>query len=646
MFKKLQQKIINWIFEKETITIGEFYKRYYPEKCNIINPDTNELKFIEQAIMDNIYVESESNTFIKADRILKTVEYENWRIETQNGLWLEGADDHIIIKENYDECHIDNLKIGDKIRTRFGVDIITNIVNTNIKENMYDLELTDNSNHLFYTNDILSHNTTTTAAFILMYIMFNEDKKVAMVANKQTSSKEILDRIKLMYDYLPMWLKPGIKVWNKYSIEFENGCMIIASATSASSIRGQSIALLYIDEFAFIEQHLVEEFIESTFPVIASSKLARIIISSTPKGKNHFYRFYKNAMDGKSVFKPTSIEWYEVPGRDMAWRTEKIMELGSQETFDQEYGGEFIDVSNLLISSSILKWFEDTMIKPYLDTKIYDPITKLWYGKASHEYYDIANKKEEDDVHQLYKGFLLWEKPNPQKSYVIVVDVSEGKQQDHSAFIVVDVSAKPFRIVATYQNNEISTIEYPEVIVYCGRYYNDAYLLIENNSIGAGVANDVSTDYEYENTINLDYESEAKVKKKKYHEIGVKTNKRVKKMGALNMKHMIENHEIEFYDERIMDELNNFIRHQTKGFCANSGWHDDLIMCILLFCYLAKIRNYFEGLQQNIKKTAEKEKDDELTGGYAYVEGSKSHFNPKKKAEEESDKMLYRLLMS
>jgi hypothetical protein len=634
MFNKIKRKFIDWLLEKEEITIGELYNRYEKNKCEIYDEDSGELKFIEYSIPDGLYVESENNEFLRIKKILKTVEYETWKLTTGKGLTLEGADEHLVIKENYETCHIDKLTTEDKIRTKFGIDVVKSVINKKTKENMFDLELEEDSSHMYYTNNILSHNTTTTAAFILFFVMFSQSKNVAIVANKQQSSKEIIDRIKLMYENLPMWLKPGVTEYNKHTIAFENGCKIMAYATSASAIRGLSIALLYLDEFAFVPHNLVEPFIESTFPVISSSVLARIIISSTPKGKNHFYTFYRDALEGKSTFKPFSIEWNEIPGRDLQWRSERIAELGSQEKFDQEYGGEFIDATNLLLSPTILQYMENVLIKEPITKSFYDSKANRWWGDPTNE----------ATIIDFYRGIKIWENPLPNHNYVMVVDVSEGKQQDSTAFIIVDVTHKPFKIVLTYQNNDITTVELPQILVNVAKQYNEAYMLVENNSVGHSVVNDVFYDFEYENMINLDYESENRVKKKKYFELGVRTTKKVKKQGALNMKNMIETHAIEFYDKRLLYELYAFIKHPTKGFCADDGNHDDLVMCLILFSFLSKVKNYFEHIRTGDKINPEENKKESL-GGFAFVEGDGANMNSKKRSAQEADDMLLRFLM-
>lgn len=437
-----------------------------------------------------------------------------------------------------------------------------------------------------------SGKTTTASAFMLLFTIFNQDKTVAIVANKQATSKEILDRIKLMYDYLPMWLKPGVVEWNKGSIKFDNGCKIVAAATSSDSIRGQAISLLYLDEFAFIPKNLVNEFIESTFPVISSSKLARIIITSTPNGKNHFYRFYEEARLGKSTFNCSRINWNDVPGRDDKWREDQIKELGSIEKFNQEYGAEFADATNMVFKSETLKHIE----KVHVEDPLYSNVKRI-------------------------EGLFIFERPIKGSKYLIVADVAGGKNRDASTFIVIDITTNHYNIVATYQSDEISTHDYPNVIYNLALYYYEAFILIENNNMGDGVANDLWFHLEYTNIFSADFTKENKTLKKNYHEIGIRTNKKNKKAGVQYLRHMLDTFQITIPDIRIIEELYTFIRNPNGTYSASTGNHDDFVMNMVLFAYLVKTRESFDILRASYIDFGESEED--IRDTVFYVEGSK-----------------------
>lgn len=461
-----------------------------------------------------------------------------------------------------------------------------------------------------------SGKTTTASAFMLIYAIYNNDKTVAIVANKQATAKEILERIKLMYDYIPMWMKPGIIEWNKNSIKFENGCKIIASATSSDSIRGQSIAVLYLDEFAFIRKNLVNQFIESTFPVISSSKLSRIIITSTPNGKNHFYKFFMDAKHHKSAFVALDIKWNDVPGRDDEWRLERIAELGSVEKFNQEYGAEFIEASNLAFTADTLRHIDRIQVTEHLTSEV-----------------------------KVMVGLKIFERPIRGQKYILIADVAGGKGRDSSTIIIMDITSENvYNIVATYQSNTISTIDYPGTIYSLALYYYNAFVLIENNGLGDGVVNDLWYQYEYSNVYSEDFTRENKSKKKAYREIGINTNKKNKKAGVLFLSALLDKFKIYIPDVRVIDEMYTFVKNEGGTYSASSGNHDDFVMNLVLFAYLAKTRDSFDILKASFENL--NPDTDYVDYGVVYVEGGKLPNSTVMDAIESADRLLEKILMN
>lgn len=187
-------------------------------------------------------------------------------------------------------------------------------------------------NHLFLCGHTLipTHNTTTVVAYILWYILFNEDKFVAILANKAKTSREILNRIKLAYEALPLWLQQGISAWNKGDIALENNCRVLADSTASSAARGYSINFLYLDEFAFVPNNVAEEFFTSVYPTITSGTQSKVLISSTPNGMNHFYRMWKEAEEKVNGFVTIEANWRQVPNRTEEWAAEQKRVLGEQ----------------------------------------------------------------------------------------------------------------------------------------------------------------------------------------------------------------------------------------------------------------------------------------------------------------------------
>ena len=169
-----------------------------------------------------------------------------------------------------------------------------------------------------------SGKTTTVASLLLWYALFTENFSIAILANKQAQSFEILDRITSAFEYLPKWLQQGVVEWNKGRIELANGSKIIASATSSSAIRGTSQNLIYLDEFAFIPSNLQESFFNSVYPTISSGQTSKVIITSTPNGLNMFYKLWADSENGKNSYARVDVHWSQVPGRDAAWREQTI----------------------------------------------------------------------------------------------------------------------------------------------------------------------------------------------------------------------------------------------------------------------------------------------------------------------------------
>jgi len=410
--------------------------------------------------------------------------------------------------------------------------------------------------------------TTMIVGYILWYILFNQDKFVAILANKAPTAREILSRIKIAYEALPLWIQQGVKTWNKGDIELENNCRVMATSTASSAIRGFSISLLYLDEFAFVPSNIAEEFFTSVYPTISSGTSSKILISSTPNGMNHFYKMWTEAVENQNGFLHIEANWRQVPGRDQKWADEQRAVLGEQKYF-QEVECEFMGSSGTLISASGLK---------------------------SLAFVTPLNKTE--------SGISIYHQPVPGKNYMLVADTSRGKGLDYSAFVVLDISEIPYKVVATYKNNDISPLVYPSMIKKIGEYYNSAYALVEINDNGQQVVDSLFEDYEYENIL-----STVEIKSKmaltwgygNKSNRGIRTTKSVKRLGCSVLKNLIESQQMVIQDFEIISELSTFVTNGTS-FEAASGSHDDLVMCLVLFSWCTS-QNFFSELSDtNVKK--------------------------------------------
>jgi hypothetical protein len=421
--------------------------------------------------------------------------------------------------------------------------------------------------------------TTMVVGYILWYVLFNTDKSVAILANKAATAREILSRIKLAYEALPHWIQQGVKTWNKGDIELENGCRILANSTASSAIRGFSISLLYLDEFAFVPTNIADEFFTSVYPTISSGTESKILISSTPNGMNHFYKMWNDAVEDNNGFTHISANWREVPGRDQKWADEQFRVLGEQK-FMQEMECEFLGSSGTLISAIALRSM--SFSKPIANT-------------------GIENLKIYDEV-----------KPN--HFYFMVVDTSRGKGLDYSAFTVIDATALPYKVVATYKDNEISPLVYPAILRQVGVYYNNAYQLVETNDNGQQIVDTLFEDYEYENILSTVEHGKSKLNKKLLVNFGygqksgrgVKTTKSVKRLGCSILKNLIERQQLIITDYDIISELSTFVSNGVT-YEAEEGSHDDLVMCLVLFGWLTSQKFFTDMTDVNIRQRLNEE---------------------------------------
>jgi hypothetical protein len=401
--------------------------------------------------------------------------------------------------------------------------------------------------------------TTTAVCVILHYVLFNEHRTVALLANKGDAAREILDRVKIAYEALPKWLQQGVVEWNKGSVEFENGCKILASATSSSAIRGKSISFLYIDETAFVENW--DEFFASVFPTISSGNTTKILLTSTPNGLNHFYKTCEGAREGTNGYEFVQVMWQDVPGRDDAWKQETLSSMDyDYEKFSQEFECQFLGSSGTLIEGNKLK--------------------ALVHKRPIRE----------------SNGLFMYQEPQEGNSYITVVDVSRGKGLDYSAFQVLDVSKMPYRQVCAFRDNHITPIEYAEIIHRTVKHYNNSVVLIEINDIGEQVSDLLHYDFEYENILYT--ESAGRSGKRissgfgKNVDKGVRTTKTVKAVGCSILKLLIEQDQLILNDFATIQELSTFSK-KAGSYQAESGCHDDLVMCLVLFAWISD-QQYFK----------------------------------------------------
>ena len=421
--------------------------------------------------------------------------------------------------------------------------------------------------------------STTSVSYLLHYVVFNDSVNIGILANKAATARDLLGRLQTAYENLPKWMQQGIISWNKGSLELENGSKILAASTSASAVRGMSFNILFLDEFAFVPNHIAEAFFSSVYPTITSGKTTKVIMVSTPHGMNHFYRYWHDAEKGKNEYIPTDVHWSQVPGRDAAWKKQTIANTSEQQ-FKIEFECEFLGSVDTLINPSKLR------------TLVYEnPIVRS-------------------------AGLDIYEDPVKGHDYLMTVDVARGVAEDYSAFVIIDITEFPHKIVGKYRNNEIKPMIFPNLIWEIAKKYNNAFIMCEVNDIGDQVASILNFDLEYENLLMCSMRGRAgqvvgQGFSGKKTQLGVKMSKTVKKVGSLNLKALIESDKIVFKDYEIISELTTFIQ-KHNSFEAEEGCNDDLAMCLVIYAWLVQ-NDYFKELtDQDVRKRLYEEQKNQI----------------------------------
>lgn len=387
--------------------------------------------------------------------------------------------------------------------------------------------------------------TTVVAIFLAHFVCFNKDKAVGILAHKGSMSAEVLDRTKQAIELLPDFLQPGIVEWNKGSIELDNGSSIGAYASSPDAVRGNSFAMIYIDECAFIPN-----FIDAWLaiqPVISSGRRSKIIITTTPNGLNHFYDIWTAAIEGKSGFAPYTAIWNSVKERlyddndcfDDGWQwSAQTISASSLEQFRQEHMAEFQGTSGTLINGmklANLSFIETTPENGY---------------------------------------FYRYKKPEEGRKYIAALDCSEGRGQDYHAMHIIDVTDSQWEQVAVLHSNEISHLILPDIVHKYLMEYNEAPVYIELNSTGVSIAKSLYMDLEYENVI-----CDSMI------DLGMKQTPKTKAVGCSTLKDLIEKDKLILHHKPTIFEFRTFSQKKLS-WAAEEGFHDDLVMGLVIFAWL------------------------------------------------------------
>ena len=406
-----------------------------------------------------------------------------------------------------------------------------------------------------------SGKSTIIVSYLLHYVLFNDNVNVAILANKSSTARDLLGRLQLAYEHMPKWLQQGVLNWNKGSIELENGSKIVAASTSSSAVRGSTFNIIFLDEFAYVPNNIAEEFFSSVYPTISSGKSSKVMIVSTPHGMNMFYKMWMDAENKRNDYIPIDVHWSEVPGRDEKWKEQTIRNT-SEAQFQTEFECEFLGSVDTLINATKIKTM--AVVEP----------------KRSG-------------------GLDVYELPIKDHIYTMTVDVSRGLSNDYSAFVVLDCTQAPYKIVAKFRDNEIKPIVFPSIIERVAKHYNTAFVLIEINDLGQQVADSMQFELEYDNMMMVTQRGRSGQVlgggfSGRGNQLGLRMTKGTKRIGTSNLKSLIEGDKLIINDFDIIAELSTFIS-KGKSFQAEPGATDDLVMCLVIFAWLANQR-YFKEL--------------------------------------------------
>jgi len=421
-----------------------------------------------------------------------------------------------------------------------------------------------------------SGKSTTTIAYLLHYAIFNPNSNIAILANKSSTARDILGRLQLAYENLPKYIQQGVINWNKGNIELENKSTIIAAATSSSAIRGGSFNIIFLDEFAFVPANIAEMFFSSVYPTISSGKSTKMIIVSTPHGMNQFYKLWVDAENKRNDYVPIEVHWSEVPGRDEKWK-EMTIRNTSEAQFQQEFECEFLGSVDTLIAPVKIKQ------TPYMT-----PLTSKG-------------------------GVDMFERPTKGHQYVCTVDVSRGVDKDFSAFLVIDVTSMPYKVVAKYRSQDIKPILFPHIIDKIAKAYNKAEILVETNDIGQQIAESLNYELEYPNLLMTTQKGRAgqilgAMYSGRGSGFGVRMTKQIKRIGCANIKSLIEGDKMIINDFNIIEEMSTFAR-RGSSWQAEEGCNDDLMMCLVIFGWLSNQPFFKEMTNTNARQQLYEEQE-------------------------------------
>jgi hypothetical protein len=480
--------------------------------------------------------------------------------------------------------------------------------------------------------------TVTSSIFIAWYLCFHFDRNVMIVANKMATTTEIVDKVKVIIKNLPFFIKPGVTTSGATGMKFDNGCRLYSQATTKTAAIGFTIHLLYADEFAHIHANFLQQFYRSIYPTLSSSKISRIIISSTPNGMNMFYELYTAALEGKNSYKAIRVDWWQVPGRDEKWKKQEIANLGSEELFNQEYGNQFLASSRLLLPGTVLEYI-NRISKKYVhkDHEAFYGDPELYKDMMWHPDYDPA---------AVVKG----------DKHVIAVDIGDGVARDYSVLNVFKMEPQSkamirklkdwrdetgfFRLrqVGMFRSNVVSVEDLARVLeTLMFEVYDpeDIKTVMEINFKGNLIYERVGRNREFfpETFLHTKHSLSAPILKP-----GVKMQKDNKEIFCRELRNLVVSKKVLITEERTVVELASFGINSAGSYSSQIGNDDVAMSCVNLVSMFDSVDFYdmvedmYDGIDDKYRKAIDAaiEKGggaEEITEGFQLLKELDSEFS-------------------
>ena len=612
----LYDNSLKW--KKEYDLYKEYNDTHNPDILNLISSldssEKSEEKLIKSFQLDGIEVLSESG-FVPATYIHLTKPFEIYTMTTENGHELKCADEHLIFTSQMKTIWAKDLKVGQEIMTKEGPSKVLSIFKIDTKVCMCDITV-DSENHSYYTNGILSHNTTTSAIFMLHYILFNYDKNALVLGNKQKTAAEIIDKIEKIYLELPYYLKGGIMKFNQGSIALDNGSRIMSEATTENSGIGFTLHCVLADEFAHIPPNITEKFYNNLFPTITAAK-ARFMITSTQNGYNLFQRLYSMAEMGENDYAPFKVDWWQVPEwnpdtkqwekRDEEWHRKQVANYGSEEAFNRQFGTNFDVNTNTLIAGPYLKKVSDANID-YINKDLYIENCENFYWKPD---YEPASDLRRDWI-------------------VVTIDISEGIAGDYTIFnfnkLLPNGTDEPnTETVGYFRCNNVEIAKAARLLKdivskYCNP--NQVIISLERNTYGDLFMKYITDYIEKDGDIDR-FDENMFIKNKNSHDkwiYGIQMTPKSKAIGCKLFKEKFEKGIINCLDHKYIFELQNFSDAKGNGVYKAVTGHDDLIMTHVQLALVQELNIKYKqfAMEFNFASTHNTKNNDNMIGQDLY----------------------------